>query len=390
MLISKVETFILRVPLGSRTFRSSQARFPERNSLLVRITTSDGIVGWGEGGQYGPPGPVAACIDQVLAPLIVDRPFSEPVRLWERLYAHSRDFGQKGTYIEAMSALDIAHWDIWGKALSQPIHALLGGAFRDRIHAYATGCYYPEEIDPGSAALNALTAEAEGHIRSGFSTLKMKIGLLSVAADGARVAAVREAIGPNVTLLVDANHAYNAAGAIRMGRELERWNVGWFEEPVVPEDRTGYRRVREALSVAVAGGECEFTRFGFRDLFEGQCVDIAQPDLCVCGGYSEWLKIQALASSHGVLTIPHVWGSGVALATALHALAVVPPTPHTDNPVPIQNEPVVEYDRQPNPLRDELLLETFALEDGCLAVPHGHGLGITVNDEALSRYRVAH
>ena len=387
MLISKVETFILRVPLGSRTFRSSQARFPERNSLLVRVTTSDGIVGWGEGGQYGPPGPVAACIDQVLAPLIVERPFSEPVRLWEKLYAHSRDFGQKGTYIEALSALDIAHWDIWGKALGQPIHALLGGAFRDRIHAYATGCYYPEEIDAGSAALDALTAEAEGHIRSGFSTLKMKIGLLSIAADGARVAAVREAIGPNVTLLVDANHAYNAAGAIRMGRELERWNVGWFEEPVVPEDRTGYRRVREALSVAVAGGECEFTRFGFRDLFEGQCVDIAQPDLCVCGGYSEWLKIQALASSHGVLTIPHVWGSGVALATALHALAVVPPTPHTDNPVPIQNEPVVEYDRQPNPLRDELLVETVALEDGCLAVPGGHGLGITVNEEVVSRYR---
>ena len=387
MLISKVETFILRVPLGSGTFRSSQAKFPERNSLLVRITTSDGIVGWGEGGQYGPPGPVAACIDQVLAPLIVDRPFSEPVRLWERLYAHSRDFGQKGTYIEAMSALDIAHWDIWGKALGQPVHALLGGAFRDRVHAYATGCYYPEDIGTGAAMLDALAAEAEEHIRSGFSTLKMKIGLLSIAQDGKRVAAVREAIGPDVALLVDANHAYNAAGAIRMGRELERWQVGWFEEPVVPEDRAGYRRVRDALSIPVAGGECEFTRYGFRDLFEGDCVDIAQPDLCVCGGYSEWLKIQALALAHSVLTIPHVWGSGVALATALHALAVVPPTPHTDNPVPIQNEPVVEYDRQPNSLRDELLVETIALEDGCLAVPSGHGLGITVNDEVVSRYR---
>ena len=387
MLISKVETFILRVPLGSGTFRSSQARFPERNSLLVRITTSDGIVGWGEGGQYGPPGPVAACIDQVLAPLIVDRPFSEPVRLWERLYAHSRDFGQKGTYIEAMSALDIAHWDIWGKALGQPVHALLGGAFRDRVHAYATGCYYPEDIGTGAAMLDALAAEAEEHIRSGFSTLKMKIGLLSIAQDGKRVAAVREAIGPDVALLVDANHAYNAAGAIRMGRELERWQVGWFEEPVVPEDRAGYRRVRDALSIPVAGGECEFTRYGFRDLFQGECIDIAQPDLCVCGGYSEWLKIQALALAHSVLTIPHVWGSGVALATALHALAVVPPTPHTDNPVPIQNEPVVEYDRQPNCLRDELLVETIALEDGCLAVPSGHGLGITVNDEVVSRYR---
>ena len=237
------------------------------------------------------------------------------MRLWERLYAHSRDFGQKGTYIEAMSALDIAHWDIWGKALGQPVHALLGGAFRDRVHAYATGCYYPEDIGTGAAMLDALAAEAEEHIRSGFSTLKMKIGLLSIAQDGKRVAAVREAIGPDVALLVDANHAYNAAGAIRMGRELERWQVGWFEEPVVPEDRAGYRRVRDALSIPVAGGECEFTRYGFRDLFQGECIDIAQPDLCVCGGYSEWLKIQALALAHSVLTIPHVWGSGVALAT---------------------------------------------------------------------------
>ena len=249
MQISKVETFILRVPLGSKTFRSSQARFPERNSLLVRVTTSDGIVGWGEGGQYGPPGPVAACIDQVLAPLIVDHSFSEPVRLWEQLYAHSRDFGQKGTYIEAISALDIAHWDIWGRALGQPIHALLGGAFRNKVHAYATGCYYPDSIDTGSAMLDALAIEAEEHVRSGFSTLKMKIGLLPVAADGERVAVVREAIGPDVALLVDANHAYNATTAIRMGRELERWQVGWFEEPVVPEDHTGYRRVRDALSI---------------------------------------------------------------------------------------------------------------------------------------------
>ena len=157
---------------------------------------------------------------------------------------------------------------------------------------------------------------------------------------------------------------------------------------VIPEDRAGYRRVRDALSIPIAGGECEYTRYGFQELFIRQCVDIAQPDLCVCGGFSEWLKIHALASSFGVLTIPHVWGSGVALAAALHALAVIPPSPHTANPITLQNEPVVEFDRTQNPLRDELLSNKFVLERGALLVPQGPGLGVNVNDDMLAKYSV--
>jgi D-galactarolactone cycloisomerase len=186
--------------------------------------------------------------------------------------------------------------------------------------------------------------------------------------------------------LVDANHAYSAATAIRIGRELERHGVVWFEEPVVPEDRTGYRRVRDALSMPIAGGECEYTRYGFRDLFIGQCVDIAQPDLCVCGGFSEWLKIQALASSFGVVAIPHVWGSGIALAGALQALAAIAPSPHTANPIALQNEPVVEFDRTHNPLRDDLLRDKFALDGGALIVPQRPGLGIRVDESVLAKY----
>ncbi len=389
MKISQIETFILRMPLGAETFLSSQATFPERNSFLVRVTTSDGIVGWGEGGQWGPPGPVAACVNDVLAPIILGQDFVEPPRLWERLYAHTRDFGQKGTYIEAMSALDIAGWDIWGQRLGQPVHALLGGAFRDRIRAYATGFYYRQDSKNQNDRLDAIAAEAKRHLASGFDTVKMKVGLLSVEEDAERVAAVRAGIGPDIKLLVDANHAYGTATAIRLGRELEKYGVGWFEEPVVPEDRVGYRRVRDALTVPIAGGECEFTRYGFRDLFLGECVDIAQPDISACGGLSEWLKIQTLASAFGVLTIPHVWGSGIALATALQALAAMPPSPHTIYPVPIQNEPVVEYDRTPNALRDDLLVESIEFKEGYLSVPSGPGLGVTVNDEVLAKYKSA-
>ena len=147
-----------------------------------------------------------------------------------------------------------------------------------------------------------------------------------------RAAVLREAIGPHRTLLVDANHAYNVASALQMGKGLERFGVRWFEEPVPPGGREGYRLLRHCLSLAIAGGECEYTRYGFRDLIAGGCVDIVQPDICVAGGFSEWLKILALAESYGVPVIPHVWGSGVALAAALHAVAAMARCPHTANP----------------------------------------------------------
>jgi D-galactarolactone cycloisomerase len=386
MIVKRITTFILRAPIAERTFYSSQARFPERNSLLVRIETDNGLTGWGEGGQYGPPSPVAACINDVLAPLLVDARADQPVKTWEQLYAFARDFGRQSAYVEAISAIDIALWDLWGQSLGQPVHALLGGAFRDRVTAYATGGYYGADYRDHAQGLAALEKEMAGYAASGFAIVKMKVGLLSVEADAERLAVARRAVGPQVKLLVDANHAHSAATAIRIGRELERHGVLWFEEPVVPEDRSGYRKVRDALSVPVAGGECEYTRYGFRDLFIGQCVDIAQPDLCVCGGFSEWLKIQALASSFGVVTIPHVWGSGIALSAALHALAAIPPSPHTANPIVLQNEPVVEFDRTRNPLRDDLLHDKFVLNDGALLVPQRPGLGIRIDESILAKY----
>ncbi len=388
MRISSVEPIILRAPLGAARFLSSQSSFPERNSLLLRIETDCGLVGWGEGGQYGPPEPVAACIHAVLAPQILGCDPRQPVRLQELLYARTRDFGQKGTYIEAISAIDIALWDLMGQALDEPVHRLLGGAFRERIHAYATGCYYrPEHQHDPASQLPALAAEVRGYVEAGFDTLKMKLGLLAIADDAARVACVRAAIGPQTRLLADANHAYNGYSALRMGRILEQHDVLWFEEPVVPEDLDGYRRLRQSLDIAIAGGECEFMRYGFRRLFEQGCVDIAQPDICACGGLSEWVKIHALASSFGIATIPHVWGSGIGLAAALQALAATPPFPYTAQPQPLLHEPLVEFDRNPNPLRDELLVTPLRLVDGCLPVPQGPGLGIQVDEAVLQRYR---
>jgi D-galactarolactone cycloisomerase len=387
MKVKSLTSHILRAPLGRQNFYSSQAAFPQRNSYLVRIETNEGLVGWGEGGQYGPPEPVAACVDAVLAPQVLGRDPTEPVRIWEELYSFSRDFGQKGTYIEAISAIDIALWDISGKAAKLPIWKMLGGRFRDRVTAYATGCYYPDNFADMREVLQGLEKEASSYANSGFQFLKIKIGLLRLADDIERLRVIRETVGPNLGLLVDANHAYTAAAAVRMGRLMEPHQVEFFEEPVLPEDRAGYRKVRRENPIAVAGGECEFTRYGFRDLIGGGCVDIAQPDLAVCGGFSGWLDILALAKSYGIATIPHVWGSGIALAAALHAVATVPAFPFTANPVALLNEPVIEFDQKHNPLRDELLEEPFTLIDGRLAVPDRPGLGVTVRDDVLAIHK---
>lgn len=388
MKIISITSHLLRVPLGDKTFYSSQAAFPERNSYLVRIETDTGIVGWGEGGQYGPAEPVAACVNAVLAPRLIGRDPTEPVRIWEELYAFSRDFGQRGTYIEAISAIDIALWDIAGQAAGLPVWKLLGGRFRDRITAYATGCYYPEDFSDQKSILKALEIEASSYADSGFELLKIKIGLLPLAQDIERIKVIRDAVGPSIGLLVDANHAYNAAAAVRMGRLMEPYDIRFFEEPVPPEDRDGYRKVRAENPIPVAGGECEFTRYGFRDFIAGGCVDVVQPDLAVCGGFTAFTQVLNFANAYNVATVPHVWGSGIAVATALHAVAAIPSFPHTANPIPLLNQPVIEFDRKHNPLRDDLLEEKFVLEGGCLAVPDKPGLGVTVRDEIVAKYSI--
>ena len=390
MKIHDVTTFILEAPPADVSLYSSQTRLGRRKALLVRVRTDDGVVGWGEGGMSGPAAPVASVINAVLGPQIIGADARHRVRLWEQLYASTRDFGQKGTYIEALSAIDIALWDICGQASDVPIHTLLGGAFRDRVDAYATGGFYTERYRDPDAAVREVAAEAEAYVQQGFRAVKIKLGLCPLAVDVARVAAVRHAVGPRVQVLIDANHAYDASTAIRLGRAIEEYDVAWFEEPVTPEDRAGYRRVRDALAIPIAGGEAEFSRFGFRDLIAGGCIDVAQPDLCGCGGFSEFVKIHALTGAFGLRLVPHIWGSAVAVAAAAHALAVLPPAPHTHEPVALQNLPIAEYDQSPNPLREELVDEPVRVEDGTLHIPQAPGLGVSVNDAVILRYAVDH
>lgn len=391
MRIAKIGTYILRHRLEEQKFLSSQCVFGDRNSMLVRIETDDGVEGWGEGGQYGPPEPVATMVESVLKPLLIGKDPCEIDKLWETMYASTRDYGRHSTPVEAISAVDIALWDILGKAWKQPVWKLLGGAFRSKIRLYATGFYYKLsdlEKEHEQEVVERARREAESHLSAGFKAMKMKIGLLSPEQDLERVRVVRKAVGTDALLLVDANHAYNAHVALRVGRELETQKVFWFEEPVVPEDMAGYKHLADSLSLAVAGGECLYTRYGFRDLLAERALDIVQPDICCAGGISEVKKIATMANTWGIQCCPHVWGSGVAVAAATHFLAAMPPWPPTYQAIPGINDPMLEYDRTPNSLRDDLLRIGPVIRDGWIEIPEGNGLGIEIDEKVLSKYVV--
>jgi D-galactarolactone cycloisomerase len=280
--------------------------------------------------------------------------------------------------IEGLSGIDIALWDIKGKHFGVPVHRLLGGGIRDTVQAYATGLYRRKSGDP----LRYLPEEAAGYVAEGFKAVKLKVGF-GVEEDAAVTAAVREAIGPDVALMVDANHAFDATAAIRLGRIIERHGIGWFEEPVPPEDLAGYREVRSALSIPVAGGECEFTRFGFRDVLATRAMDIIQPDTCAAGGLSECKKIADMAEAFGIRYNPHVWGTGIAIAVSLQLLAVLPShTPLSLAPL----DPMLEFDRTEHPIRQAVLTRPIEHVGGMVAVPDGPGLGIEIDREALARF----
>jgi D-galactarolactone cycloisomerase len=379
MRVTEVACHIVQARVD-RPFTSARGmRYTARTSALVEITTDAGLVGWGE--CYGPARIARAAIEH-LAPMVVGRdPFDAAV-IWEQLYNSIKDYGLSGITIAAISGIDIALHDLIGKEVGKPACKLLGGAFRDSVPAYATGLYF---IDPLHLVDEAVD-EAAGYVQQGFRAIKMKIGIGDLAADIARIRAVREAIGPDVRLAVDANHCFTVPQAIRVGRALEALDILWFEEPVAPEDIAGYCDVTRALDVAVAGGENEFTRWGFRAIVERKAMDIVQPDVCAAGGLGECMRIAALCTAHGVECVPHAWGSAIGLAATLQFLAALPDQPPAWRPFP----PLLEFEQTPNPLRDALAVVPITLSDGgVVRIPDGPGLGIEIDRSVLEQYRIA-
>ena len=374
MRVRSVDTWHLRAPL-SQPFSFSQFSYQQREAMLVRLTTEDGREGWGE--AYGPAAVTAAIVRDFLGPLLIGRDPRAVESNWELLYARSLDYGQKGVMLAAISALDIACWDLKAQDANTPLYRLLGASPVESIQCYWTGFYFG-----GDEPLERRwEREARDCLDQGFKAAKMKVGL-GVARDAELVAAVRHFLGSGVKLSIDANHAYMPAEAIDLARRVEGLGIHWFEEPVSPLDPEAYLQVKSQTPIAIAGGECEATRFGFERWFRLRAVDFAQPDLCACGGITESLKIATLGSLTGVHVTPHAWGSAVGQAAALHFYAARPRHPSTLTP----ESKLIECDRTENPFRQVIADKPLRLEGGRWYLPDTSGLGVTIRPEAFEPY----
>ncbi len=373
MRIADVRVHVLEAPL-SEPFAWSFNATSVRAACLVEIACEDGTVGWGE--CFGPAALNAAVVNAFRPHLVGADPLASD-RLWMQLYNHFRDQGQRGLVVTALSGVDVALWDIKGKHFGAAVHVLMGGPVRREVAAYATGTYRRGDADP----LGYIIDEVRGYVAQGFPAVKLKIGF-GVAQDAALIRAAREVVGPRIGLMLDANHGYDVTEAIALGRKVADCDIGWLEEPVVPEDLEGYAEVRRSQPIPVAGGETWFTRWNFREALAARAVDIIQPDICAAGGLSEAKKIADMGAAFGVRCVPHVWGTGVGLATALQLLAVLPHNPPRHTPA----EPLLEFDRSEHPFRQAVLTAPIEHVGGIVRVPDGPGLGITVDRSALERF----
>lgn len=369
MKIDSVMTHVIAHTLDT-PFGMSQWNWDSRASCIVEIRTDEGLIGWGE--CFGPAQGSRALIDDVFGPMLVGRDPREHIDIWEGLYNRNREWGRKGVPIAALSGIEVALWDIAGKAAGLPIWRMLGGRDLDQVPAYASAFYYngPWEGD--------IEAEASDVVAAGYRHVKMKVGA-ELREDIERVHRARAALGPEIRLAVDANRGYTTSEAKRFLTELSDVDLWFFEEPVLPEDLDGYREVRAMSAIPIAGGESEFTRWGFRDFVETRAVDILQPDATACGGIRETLLIAGMASAHGIQTLPHIWGSSITIAAGLHILTAIPHVTPSMGREPL----VAELDQAPNPFRSGLAnLETGPV----MHVPRGPGLGIEVDRDVLRAY----
>jgi D-galactarolactone cycloisomerase len=283
------------------------------------------------------------------------------------MYALTRWYGRKGVAVSALGGLDIAFWDLRGKAAGKPVHELLGGG-RSAVPAYASGLFWHDDV-------RILEEEAARHLERGFRRVKMRLGR-SPDYDLTALDAVRRALGGEREVMVDGSHRYSPERAEWLGRELAARNVFWFEEPFPPEELDLYVALRPRLSVPLAAGENDFGLQGFRETLRAGALDIAQPDCCRAGGITECLRIGRLAASLDVGVATHTWSDAVALVANAHLVAALP------------NGITVEVDQTGNPFIDELLAEPLRIEGGVLELGRASGLGIELDAAALERLAV--
>jgi L-alanine-DL-glutamate epimerase-like enolase superfamily enzyme len=349
-----------------RAIRNGLYTYSESGSALVRVRTKDGIEGIGWANGHSGAHHVIYEAARALAPHAVGLDVTDTERLWELMF-QPKLFGRRGLTLRAMSAIDNAMWDAAGKCLGLPLYKMLGG-FRQRVPAYIAGGYYMED-----KTLDDLAEEMRTKVAIGARYVKMKIGGAPMREDAERVRVVREAVGPDIGVMVDANNAYSPLEAIKIARMLEPYDPYWFEEPVHAEDYEGLAKVKAGTSIPIAVGENEYSRYGFRDLVACGGADILQADATVMGGVTEWRHVASFASAHRIPMAPH----GSAL---LHVHLVGG----------VSNGLIVESGMPEVKNRAKgMFLESMTLdEDGMITAPDRPGIGVTLNEEWVKEHTV--
>ena len=333
---------------------------------LVVIETDEGITGTGIGSGIQDAPIVSSSILDYLKQAVIGGDPLDNERHWHEMW-RPKLVGRRGITTRVISGLDIALWDIKGKAAGLPVYKLLGG-FTNHVPAYIAGGYYEED-----KGLKELAEEMERNLEIGAKAVKMKIAGVPINEDVERVRVVRETVGNDVKVMVDANNAYRHYEAIQFARKVEKYDVFWFEEPVEPDDYIGQREITRATSIPIAAGENEYTRYGFRDMINHRAVDILQPDALVLGGATEFMKVAALAQANDLDIAPHG-----AQEVHIHLVCAIP------------NGLILEYYRDSvDPMHGKIYTETPMIRDGQVYAPERPGFGLEINRKALTKYRVA-
>ena len=366
MRIEDVEVVNLRFEYpGGIGFAYAGGRVTARVTSLVLVRTDTGETGIGA--AYSHPDLVRTIIEGNLRAHLIGADPSDIDGIWEKLYGLTRWYGRKGAALTAIGGIDIALWDLKGKAAKTPLWRLLGGK-RGRALAYASGMFWHDDV-------RELEREAARHRQRGFHRVKMRLGRSWDYDTEAFKAAVR-GVGKDGLVHVDGSHRYEEETAVRFGAILADAGAAWFEEPFPPEDIDRYISLRRRLKVPLAAGENEFGVQGFRELLRAGAIDIVQADACRTGGISEVLRVARMAGDLGLRVAPHTWSDAVALIANAHVVAAIP------------NGLTVEVDQTGNPFIEELLSEPLRLEDGYLQLGDAPGLGISLDPAALARLSV--
>lgn len=379
MEITDIEAIPLRRDLANR-FANAQKWIDAREYCLVRVTLEDGTVGWGE--CWGPIAANRELITDYVSPWLVGRDVRDAEQIHDDLIFKLRSSYHSFVPASVVGGVDIACWDALGRALEESVSRLLGGRRRGVVRAYATGHFW-DDVDDFEELKANVVAEATGHVDAGFDALKNKIGLprhpdfpWGWEEDVELVEAIREAVGSDIRLSTDANHAYDLATATKVGRALSDLDVHFFEEPLPPNDIDGYATLNDAVDVSVAGGECWAFVDEFDRVMDARAADFVQPDVTSAGGLTSTRRIAVGANARNLQCIPHVFGSAIALAASLQAISTIP------------GDVMLEFDRSPNPIREELVVDPIRNDGNEVAIPDGPGLGIEVDLDVLAEFRV--